>query len=373
MRDFAQMSPDDEREDAQTTTPLKRQARTNDAATATDEANTELLGSPHLSHPANAEQLAELLAHLQQTHGNAYVQRLVAGMRGGKTAGAQPREQSAQSDKVQPLDSATRAEMEANFDESFSDVRLHTGQEAARISEEMGAAAFTRGRDIYFAEDQYDPSTREGREVLAHELAHVAQQSNRKSGAPSSSREESEEEAHRIAPLVAAGQRVHVEQAVDPSAVRMIGPSATRPPTPVQNQPAPVQNPPAPAPAVTLTLNITPAISAAVMRFLNERAFEQDQIELYVAPEHDRWRVLMNVLMRFPAAWQDVRRQQPANMDQAVFLRAFGNLIWEQVRDAFLHEMERRYRTDAEFRRRVNRARRRMETPVNIPPGSDVA
>jgi hypothetical protein len=41
----------------------------------------------------------------------------------------------------------------------------------------MNANAFTVGRDIVFREDQYVPETNSGRSLLAHELAHVVQQS----------------------------------------------------------------------------------------------------------------------------------------------------------------------------------------------------
>jgi hypothetical protein len=41
----------------------------------------------------------------------------------------------------------------------------------------MGALAYTTGRNIVFAQVQYRPSTTEGRNLLAHELAHVVQQS----------------------------------------------------------------------------------------------------------------------------------------------------------------------------------------------------
>src|SRR5262249_2600511 len=40
-----------------------------------------------------------------------------------------------------------------------------------------GALAFTVGRDIVFGRGQYSPGTFEGRRLIAHELAHVVQQS----------------------------------------------------------------------------------------------------------------------------------------------------------------------------------------------------
>lgn len=51
----------------------------------------------------------------------------------------------------------------------------------------MHAFAFTVGRDIAFGPGQYQPDTEAGRRLLAHELAHVVQQSER--GAPLIQRE----------------------------------------------------------------------------------------------------------------------------------------------------------------------------------------
>lgn len=74
------------------------------------------------------------------------------------------------------LDGSTRGFMESRFGASFGDVRIHTGNEAARLSRDLGAHAFTLGNDIYFGEGQYRPETGSGRHILAHELAHVTQQ-----------------------------------------------------------------------------------------------------------------------------------------------------------------------------------------------------
>ncbi len=63
-------------------------------------------------------------------------------------------------------------EMESLFGASFGDVRIHTGSEASSI----GALAFTHGSSIYFAPGQYNPGTRNGKQLLGHELTHVIQQ-----------------------------------------------------------------------------------------------------------------------------------------------------------------------------------------------------
>ncbi len=74
----------------------------------------------------------------------------------------------------QRLPEAVQRKMEALFSTNFSDVRVHTGNEAAAL----GAHAFTYGSDIYFAHGQYSPGSPHGQRLLAHELAHVVQQSS---------------------------------------------------------------------------------------------------------------------------------------------------------------------------------------------------
>jgi hypothetical protein len=76
-----------------------------------------------------------------------------------------------------PLAPAVRAEMELRFDADFADVRIHADGEAAAQAQRLGANAFTIGPDISFAAGLYDTRAEQGRRLLAHELAHVVQQS----------------------------------------------------------------------------------------------------------------------------------------------------------------------------------------------------
>jgi hypothetical protein len=78
------------------------------------------------------------------------------------------------------LDPATRRPMEAHFNADLADVRIHTGSEAAKSATSLDALAYTSGRDIYFASGMYAPSSDSGRRLLAHEVAHVVQQSSGK-------------------------------------------------------------------------------------------------------------------------------------------------------------------------------------------------
>jgi hypothetical protein len=77
-----------------------------------------------------------------------------------------------------PLDSSIRSQMEPSFGQDFSHVRLHTGPEAAEVSEQFNARAFTIGPNIAFGSGQYQPGTMLGDALIAHELAHVMQQSS---------------------------------------------------------------------------------------------------------------------------------------------------------------------------------------------------
>ena len=60
----------------------------------------------------------------------------------------------------------------------FSKIRIHTGSEAARLSADLNARAFAHGRDVYFAEGLFNPDTRAGQHLLAHELTHTIQTGN---------------------------------------------------------------------------------------------------------------------------------------------------------------------------------------------------
>jgi Domain of unknown function (DUF4157) len=77
----------------------------------------------------------------------------------------------------EPLDPRTRAYFEPRFSRGFSDVRVHVDTEGAASARAVNARAYTVGHDIVFGQNHYRPWSSEGKELLAHELAHVAQQS----------------------------------------------------------------------------------------------------------------------------------------------------------------------------------------------------
>ncbi len=74
-----------------------------------------------------------------------------------------------------PLDRASREFFEPRFGRDFGDVRVHSDTKAARSAAAVDASAYTVGRDIVFGAGRFAPGTQSGMELLAHELAHVAQ------------------------------------------------------------------------------------------------------------------------------------------------------------------------------------------------------
>jgi hypothetical protein len=116
-------------------------------------------------------------------------EQIVAAIRRGDTAGERRRLPApAEPDSLPPharaavggpgiaLDPATRARLEPALGLDLGAVRLHTDARAAASATAVGAAAYTAGRHIVFSAGQYALHTAAGRDLLDHEVAHVAQQ-----------------------------------------------------------------------------------------------------------------------------------------------------------------------------------------------------
>jgi hypothetical protein len=74
-----------------------------------------------------------------------------------------------------PLDRTTRQFFEPRFQHDFSAVRVHTGPAAAASARSIHADAYTAGAHVVMGEGQFSATGGAGRELLAHELAHVVQ------------------------------------------------------------------------------------------------------------------------------------------------------------------------------------------------------
>lgn len=76
----------------------------------------------------------------------------------------------------QALDAANRQHFENSYGVDLSQVRVHHDAHAAASARAVNAHAYAVGQHIVFGDGRYQPSSQSGRSLLAHELAHVAQQ-----------------------------------------------------------------------------------------------------------------------------------------------------------------------------------------------------
>ncbi len=137
------------------------------------------VGGLHQDHP---------LQQLQPVVGNAQISRMLAeeeaplwaqpdlgpviGREGGPVSNRLAGRIYGHLGRGRPLESTTRARMEASLGADLSAVRLHDDAEANALSLRIGASAFTLGNDVFFSDLTH--STDE--HVLRHELTHVVQQ-----------------------------------------------------------------------------------------------------------------------------------------------------------------------------------------------------
>ncbi|WP_227814766.1 eCIS core domain-containing protein [Nitrogeniibacter aestuarii] len=74
------------------------------------------------------------------------------------------------------LPGAERAFYEDRFGHDFHQVRIHHDAQADRSARAVNAQAYTVGEHVVFRQGHFAPGSSRGRELIAHELAHVVQQ-----------------------------------------------------------------------------------------------------------------------------------------------------------------------------------------------------
>jgi Domain of unknown function (DUF4157) len=140
--------------------------------TGTSRAASTLFRAPCADCPACRNELLRM----QMSAGNQYVNRMLS--RSSSEGASDEVERSIESARGggHALDHSVRAKMEPAFGADFGGVRIHTDARADGLSTALSARAFATGNDIFFRQGQYDPGSSNGRELLAHELTHVVQQ-----------------------------------------------------------------------------------------------------------------------------------------------------------------------------------------------------
>jgi hypothetical protein len=76
------------------------------------------------------------------------------------------------------LDVNLQTKMGQAMGADFSGVKVHTDSQSDQLNQSIQAKAFTTGQDVFFRQGAYEPSSRGGQELIAHELTHVVQQSS---------------------------------------------------------------------------------------------------------------------------------------------------------------------------------------------------
>lgn len=121
------------------------------------------------------------LHHLQSLGNYGFSQFMQASLNGsGSETSSEPTSTAPinnLSDGGKPLPATARAYFEPRFGDDFSHVRIHQDELAAKSSNVLNASAYTVGSDIFFGRNQFSPETESGKRLLAHELAHVRQNS----------------------------------------------------------------------------------------------------------------------------------------------------------------------------------------------------
>jgi hypothetical protein len=168
------------REDKKNAAPAQVQRATSklDDGVKTLDRHTRELARDHGRDPRLQRKTEEVKPDKPKSNAPAAVQRDSAGGGGGEApSGFETTLSRAQQAGGDTLASGTMQRMETGFGRSFGDVRVHSDGAADTAAKAIDARAFTLGRDIYFAQGQYQPHSASGQHLLAHELTHVVQQS----------------------------------------------------------------------------------------------------------------------------------------------------------------------------------------------------
>jgi hypothetical protein len=103
---------------------------------------------------------------------------------------------------------------ESRLGQKLDQMRIHTGDAAARSARDLNAHAYTVGNHVVFAKGQYNPSSNRGRRLLVHELVYdVLQQTLPINASPVIQRAAADE---GDAPLLSRRRRIRCKKISNP-------------------------------------------------------------------------------------------------------------------------------------------------------------
>ncbi len=180
--------------------------------------------TPATEKSAGPGDIPAAISQLQQTVGNAAVQRLLAQRDGGGPAEVDD-ETAAAIHGARGAGHELQADIAAQagqaMGQDFSDVHVHTDAQSDQLSRQLGATAFTTGNDLFFRAGAYDPAGQSGRRLIAHELTHVVQQGATAPAvqgkmAVNDPNDRYEAEADRVAEAVVAADSASIQREAAP-------------------------------------------------------------------------------------------------------------------------------------------------------------
>ena len=116
----------------------------------------------------------------------------------------------------QPLADSIKSPMEQAFGADFSGVKVHTDTQADQLNQSIQAKAFTTGQDVFFRSGTYEPGSRGGQELLAHELTHVVQQVGSRSIQKETSQQSSTSLFEKLGLMMKQTRNIAESEAISP-------------------------------------------------------------------------------------------------------------------------------------------------------------
>ena len=149
-----------------------------------------------------------------------------------------------------PLDAGLQQKMGKAMGADFSGVKVHTDSQADKLNRSLSSRAFATGPNLFFKRGEYNPGSRSGQELIAHELTHVVQQNGGSIKRKLDKESQPNNNSVSISPLPSNSLKIQqapptLTSTAPPSATQNQTPSATQnqTPTAAQNQtPTATQN-----------------------------------------------------------------------------------------------------------------------------------
>ena len=98
------------------------------------------------------------------------------GLEGGAVSAEFEADIQKEKGKGHALEPKLQGQVEQAMEIDLNDLNIHTDAKADQLNRAINAQAFTIKNDVFFRQGAYQPKTREGKELIVHEITHTEQQ-----------------------------------------------------------------------------------------------------------------------------------------------------------------------------------------------------